>query len=157
MSTSDAPLMVSVSGCRGIVGKSLTPEVVAAFVRAAVAWMPAPASGRQAVVLARDGRVGGENVHRVAENELIRLGCPVVDSGVATTPTCGVVVHERRAAGGIVITASHNPAEWNGIKVIDGRGAAPGPAEAKRIIEGFRSGAAFPRKGDPNASMGAGT
>ncbi|HVZ93006.1 MAG TPA: hypothetical protein VG797_00705 [Phycisphaerales bacterium] len=157
MTTSDAPLMVSVSGCRGIVGKSLTPEVVAAFVRAAVAWMPGPADGRRIVVLARDGRVGGESVHRVAENELIRLGCHVVDIGVATTPTCGVMVRERRATGGIVITASHNPAEWNGIKVIDGRGAAPSPADAKRIIDGFRAGSAFTRKGDPGGSMGAGT
>lgn len=140
-----APLMLSVSGCRGIVGASLTPERVARFVGAAVAWAAAQrgrsggaVGGPLTVVLARDGRLGGQSVAMQACGALTAAGCRVIDLGVATTPTAGLMVRRHGADMGLVITASHNPAEWNGLKVLSARGGAPMPADANDIIARFR-------------------
>lgn len=136
---SDSPLMLGVSGMRGIVGGSLTPEVVARF-SGAFAWF---LGGRGRVVLARDGRAGGEAVHAAALAGLLAGGMDVVDIGVAMTPTAAVAGEHVKAAGAVVITASHNPQEWNGVKLIarSPRLAAPGPEAAERIIGRYREGA----------------
>ncbi|MBL0926841.1 MAG: phosphoglucosamine mutase [Phycisphaerales bacterium] len=135
-----APLMVSVSGCRGIVGASLTPATVAGYAGAVAASLRATAGGRApTVVLGRDGRAGGEAVKLVAAGALAAAGCRVIDIGVATTPSTGVMVRALKADGGMVVTASHNPAEWNGLKGITSRGCAPPPEEARAIAERFRS------------------
>jgi phosphomannomutase len=133
--------MLSVSGCRGIVGESLTPEAVARFIDAAVQWAcetrhaPSPL-----IVLGFDGRRGGEALKRVAADALVAAGCRVIDIGVAATPTIGVMVTHRGADAGITLTASHNPAEWNGVKVITAEGAAPDAEAAQRIIQNFHQG-----------------
>lgn len=137
----EAPLMLSVSGCRGIVGASLTPITVAGFVAAATSW--ARSRGRGGVcVLARDGRRGGEGIAMLAAGALAAAGWRVVDLGVATTPTAGVMVRRLGAGMGLVITASHNPAIWNGLKVLSEEGGAPMPEDARAIIAAYHGGAA---------------
>lgn len=137
--SSDAPLMLSVSGCRGIVGSSLTPATIAHFVAAFVTGLPAPEPGqRLRVVLGCDGRQGGQAVAAVARGCLAMAGCDVIDLGVAMTPTVGVMVTHLGAQGGLVLTASHNPAEWNGLKPITAAGCAPAKSNADALIECFR-------------------
>jgi len=136
----DAPLMVSVSGCRGIVGASLTPDVLAAF---AGAWAGQVREDRGAdrprMVLGRDGRVGGEALAKVVAGSLAAAGCDVIDLGVAMTPSVGVMALGHDADGGLAITASHNPAPWNGLKPITARGGAPSPDESHRLVERFHA------------------
>jgi phosphomannomutase len=114
----DSGLIVSVSGIRGVVGRGLTPEAAAAF---AAALGTAAEGGR--VALSRDGRPSGEVLRHAVLAGLLAAGCEVQDLGVAATPTCGLAVRRLGAAGGVQITASHNPAEWNGLKLFgpDGR------------------------------------
>lgn len=114
----DAPLLVSVSGIRGIVGRSLTPENVCGFAAALGTHLR---GGK--VVLSRDGRASGEAFRHAAIAGLLATGCPVLDIGIAPTPTCGLAVRHLQAAGGLQITASHNPAEWNGLKMFGPDGA----------------------------------
>lgn len=141
-----APLMLSVSGCRGIVGASLTPETVSRFIAAAVYWGASQKykAGPLTVVLGRDGRMGGQGVAMLASGALAAAGCRVIDLGVATTPTTGFMVRELKADMGLVVTASHNPAQWNGLKVISPAGGAPMPKDAAAIIQRFHDTAAAP-------------
>ncbi len=147
-----APLMLSVSGCRGIVGKTMTPEVAARFGMVVGGFFTERAgnAGRPLVVLGRDGRAGGDLLARAAAAGLAGAGCDVLDCGVAMTPTIGVMVDARNAAGALIVTASHNPQEWNGLKVVEGgsgkgegrgaaRAAAPSKALADEIIARFRA------------------
>lgn len=98
----------------------------------------ADAGGRPRVVVGRDGRIGGEALACAATAGLASVGCDVVDLGVAMTPTVGVMIRERSAQGGMVVTASHNPIEWNGLKCLDGDGLAPPKPVADAIIARFR-------------------
>ena len=110
-------LMVSVSGVRGRVGEALTPEVVARFAAGFGGW--ALAAGRsRAIVVGRDSRVSGPMFHRVVVAALQSVGASVIDLGLATTPTTQLAVEHHHAAGGIMISASHNPIEWNALKMI---------------------------------------
>jgi phosphomannomutase len=111
-------LIISVSGLRGIVGDSLHPDVVVRYVRAVAAELP-PGP----IVLARDGRATGSLFLTIAGATLQAVGRTVLQADVAATPTVGVLVRVHEAAGAIQITASHNPPEYNGIKVFgnDGR------------------------------------
>jgi phosphomannomutase len=111
-------LMVSVSGVRGRVGAGLTPEVVARFASAYGAWAR-ERSGRTRpkIVLGRDSRTSGPMFARVVAGALQSVGCDVVDIGVAPTPTALFNIRALGADGGIVVTASHNPVEWNALKL----------------------------------------
>ncbi|HEX2779899.1 MAG TPA: phosphoglucosamine mutase [Gemmatimonadaceae bacterium] len=110
-------LMVSVSGVRGRVGEALTPEVVARFAAGFGGW--ALAAGRsKSVVVGRDSRVSGPMFHRVVVSALQSVGATVIDLGLTTTPTTQLAVEHHHAAGGIMISASHNPIEWNALKMI---------------------------------------
>lgn len=110
-------LMVSVSGIRGRVGEGLTPEVVARYAAAFGAWARKKTPGRP-VVVGRDSRVSGPMFHRVAIGALQSVGVNVVDIGLTTTPTCQLSVEDHHAAGGLMLSASHNPIEWNALKLI---------------------------------------
>ena len=133
----DGGLMVSVSGVRGRVGEALTPEVVASYAAAFGAWACRKTPGR-AVVLGRDSRVSGPMFHRVALSALQSVGASVVDIGLTTTPTCQMAVEHHHAAGGLMLSASHNPIEWNALKLIGPTGlfleAAEG-AEMRALLE----------------------
>jgi phosphomannomutase len=109
--------MISVAGVRGIVGESLTPPVLARFAAAF-----AHSLGPGEVVVGRDARPSGPMVYRAVAAGLTAAGRDVVDLGLATTPGTQIAVEELRAAGGIILTASHNPVEWNALKFLSGRG-----------------------------------
>lgn len=112
---------MSVSGVRGRVGAGLTPEVVATYAAGFGAWSISRRSGRP-IVVGRDSRVSGPLFHRVVLSALESVGCQVIDIGVVPTPTVQLAVEHHRAAGGLAITASHNPVEWNALKFIGSSG-----------------------------------
>lgn len=114
-------LMVSVSGIRGRVGEALTPEVVDRYAAGFAAWSLARSTSRE-IVVARDSRVSGPMFHRVVLAALQSVGATIVDLDMAPTPTVQLAVEERHAAGGLAITASHNPIEWNALKFIGSSG-----------------------------------
>jgi len=109
-------LMISVSGMRGIVGKDLTPELVARHAAALGAW--AAAQGRPSVVLGRDARTSGPMFARAATAGLMSVGVEVIDVGVVPTPTLQMAVEHHHAGAGLMLTASHNPIEWNALKLV---------------------------------------
>ena len=134
-------LMVSVSGVRGRVGEALTPEVVSTFAAGFGAW--ARSAGRShAIVVGRDSRVSGPMFHRIAVGALQSVGCDVVDIGLTTTPSCQLAVEHHHAAGGLMLSASHNPIEWNALKLIGPSGlflsAAEGAAVRQEVERGPR-------------------
>jgi phosphomannomutase len=126
-------LVISVSGIRGIVGESLTPEVVATYAAAHGAACAAR-TGRRAVVLGRDARVSGPFLAAAAEAGLRSVGCDVLDVGMACTPTILLAVEDDNAAGGIALTASHNPAPWNALKLASHRGMFLTPDEGAEVL-----------------------
>jgi len=128
-------LIVSVSGIRGIIGAGLTPEAATAFAAAL-----GTATGGGKIVVSRDGRPSGVMIRHAVLAGLLSSGCEVVDLGVLPTPTCGLAVRRLQAAGGIQITASHNPAPWNGLKLFGGDGAVLPAAQGQKIKELFQQG-----------------
>jgi phosphomannomutase len=115
-------LMVSVSGVRGRVGEGLTPEVVARYAAGFGAWARSRVAGDATIVVGRDSRVSGPMFHRVVLSALQSVGCNVMDVGMVPTPTVQLAVEHHHAAGGLAITASHNPIEWNALKFISSSG-----------------------------------
>ncbi len=112
-------LMVSVSGVRGRVGEALTPEIMAKFAAGFGAWAKSQVTeGRAKIVVGRDSRVSGPMFQPVVMSALQSVGCDVIDVGLAPTPTIQLAVEHHHAAGGLAITASHNPIEWNALKFI---------------------------------------
>lgn len=139
-------LMVSVSGVRGRVGESLTPEVVARFAAAFGAYLRETAGERARVVLGRDSRTSGPMFARVVTAALQSVGCDVVDLGVAPTPTTLFAIRHHEAAGAIVVTASHNPVEWNALKFASRVGMFLDADEAPRM-RAYVSDLPIPRAG----------
>jgi phosphomannomutase len=134
-----APLILSVSGARGIVGETMTPTVAAEFAAAFGSFVKA-ASGRSDPVfcLGRDSRPSGEMLSAAALAGLTAIGGRVIDLGVVTTPTAAVMIGRHRADGGMIITASHNPIIWNGLKCLGADGGAPSRRDVDEIIRRFR-------------------
>ena len=121
MAEGGSVLMVSVSGIRGRVGAGLTPEVMARYAAAFGAWSVARGGSRR-VVVGRDSRVSGPMFHRIVVGTLQLVGCDVIDIGLTTTPGCQLAVEHHHAAGGLMLSASHNPIEWNALKFIGSSG-----------------------------------
>src|SRR5437762_12317160 len=121
-------LIVSVSGIRGIVGQGLTAEATLAF---AAALGTQTQGGR--IVLSRDGRPSGAVLRHAVLAGLLGAGCEVQDLGVAPTPTCGLAIRKLQAMGGMQITASHNPAPWNGLKLFGKEGRVLSAAEGNKV------------------------
>jgi phosphomannomutase len=126
-------LMISVSGMRGHVGTDLTPELVARHAAALGAWVRTSAAGqmaattsaradRSAVVLGRDARTSGPMFSHAAAAGLMSVGVDVIDVGVVPTPTVQLAVEHHHAGAGLIITASHNPIEWNALKFVGADG-----------------------------------
>jgi phosphomannomutase len=132
-------LMVSVSGIRGRVGEALTPDVVARYAAAFGAWSMAQGVSRK-VVVGRDSRVSGRMLHRIVVGTLQLVGCDVVDIGLTTTPGCQLAVEHHHAAGGVMISASHNPIEWNALKLIGSSGLFLEASEGAAMRELLQSG-----------------
>jgi len=133
-------LMVSVSGVRGRVGEGLTPEIVAKFAAGFGAWARKRAdTDSPTIVVGRDSRVSGPMFYRVVLSALQSVGCNVMDVGLAPTPTIQLAVEHHHAAGGLAITASHNPIEWNALKFIAASGLfldGTEAAEMRAVVEG---------------------
>jgi phosphomannomutase len=114
-------LMVSVSGLRGRVGEALTPELMAGVAAAFGAFLQEEGRGDR-VCVGRDSRTSGPMFLAAVEAGLQSVGCRVVSLGVVPTPTLMLAVEHHGAAGGVAVTASHNPAEWNALKLASGEG-----------------------------------
>jgi phosphomannomutase len=122
------PVMIGVSGIRGIVGEGLTPDLIVAFAQAAgTFWGPGP------VMVGRDSRTTGEMVKSAVFSGLAAVGCDPVDLGLCPTPTVQMAVEKHKAVGGIVVTASHNPKEWNALKLIGPSGLFLDEKEGKTV------------------------
>jgi phosphomannomutase len=134
-------LMVSVSGVRGRVGEALTPEIVNRFAAAFGAYLREVAGGRPRAVIARDSRTSGPMFVRAATAGLQAVGCDVLDAGLVPTPTALFAVRHHKAHGGIVVTASHNPVEWNALKLASGSGMFLDADEAARMRTYIEDGA----------------
>lgn len=128
-------LIVSVSGIRGIIGEGLTPEPALRF---AAALGTSLKGGR--VVLSRDSRPSGLAIRHAVLAGLMGTGCEVHDMGIAPTPTVGLAVRQLKAAGGMQISASHNPAPWNGMKLFGDDGAVLSPAAGRLIQASYNEG-----------------
>src|SRR5215210_3199131 len=117
-------LMISVSGIRGHVGTDLTPEIVARYAAALGAWSlrSTGPSGRPTVILGRDARTSGSMFARAAAAGLMSAGVDVIDLGIVPTPTVQLAVEHHHAGAGLILTASHNPIEWNALKFVGADG-----------------------------------
>jgi len=109
--------IISISGIRGILGKSLHPANIIKFTEAFANY-----TGFKRIVIGRDGRLHGDLIEKIIESTLLLSGCEVVNLGTAPTPTISLAVEALKANGGISITASHNPQQWNGMKFINNNG-----------------------------------
>ena len=136
-------LMVSVSGVRGLVGTDLTPEVVARWAAAFGTWAKT-GKGKSRVVLGRDARTSGPMFADAATAGLQSVGCHVIDVGLVATPTVQLAVEHHRAAGGIILTASHNPIEWNALKFVGPDGIFLDSVAGTRVRE-LAAGNSLPR------------
>src|SRR6267142_441024 len=133
-------LMVGVSGVRGIVGKDLTADVVTQWARGFGLWLrevtsaggPGPGTS---VVIGRDARTSGPMFAAAVTAGLTSVGCDVIDIGLVPTPTVQLAVEHHRAGGGIAITASHNPIEWNALKFIGPDGIFLDGTDGARVAQ----------------------
>ena len=132
-------LIKSISGIRGTIGgkpgESLSPLDIVKFTAAYGTWLLQQDDKAKKIVIGRDGRISGELVQRIVVSTLNALGLDVVDLGLSTTPTVELAVKYENAAGGIILTASHNPKEWNALKLLNSEGEFISAADGVRILE----------------------
>ena len=131
-------LIKSLSGIRGTIGgksgEGLTPDNIIRFTAGYAQWIHD--SGRTPkVVVGRDGRLSGEMVKQLVSGTLQSMGIEVTDIDLTTTPTIEMAVPEEEAGGGLMITASHNPVDWNALKLLDEQGLFVGEEDSKKILE----------------------
>ncbi len=140
----DMALIKSISGIRGTIGgetgNNLTPLDVVRFAAAYGTWLmeanlPSQPNARKKVVIGRDGRISGNLVSELVSSTLISLGIDVIDLGLSTTPTVEMAVTALKADGGIILTASHNPKEWNALKLLNNKGEFISGEEGKKILD----------------------
>lgn len=133
-------LIKSISGIRGTIGGSttenLTPIDIAKFASAYATWLKeqSDCSKRLKVVIGRDARISGEMVSTIVEGTLLGCGIDVINIGLASTPTTEMAVTAHSADGGIIVTASHNPKQWNALKLLNSKGEFLSDADGKRIL-----------------------
>ena len=132
-------LIKSISGIRGTIGghvsDGLNPVSTAQFTAAYAAFIRKHSGkARPLIVVGRDARISGIMVNRIVTGTLIGMGCDVIDIGLATTPTTEMAVTGKEADGGIILTASHNPKQWNALKLLNGRGEFLSDADGKEIL-----------------------
>ncbi|WP_282043451.1 phosphoglucosamine mutase [Winogradskyella flava] len=133
-------LIKSISGIRGTIGgkveENLTPIDAVKFAAAYGTWLKAQRQKENyRVVVGRDARISGEMIQNLVMNTLVGLGIHVIDLGLSTTPTVEVAVPMEHADGGIILTASHNPKQWNALKLLNHKGEFLNGAEGQKILE----------------------
>lgn len=132
-------LIKSISGIRGTIGgragEGLTPTDLVRFVSAYAAWVRKENGGKRVtIVVGRDARVSGQMVRNIVVGVLMGMGADVIDLGLATTPTTEIAVTGEKAQGGIIITASHNPMQWNALKLLDNKGEFLSAAQGAEVL-----------------------
>lgn len=131
------PLIKSISGIRGTIGgipgNAFTPLDVVRFTAAFGSWLKKK-NDRKKVVIGRDGRISGSIVQQLVIGTLNSLGLDVIDLDFSTTPTVEIAVQEEKAAGGIILTASHNPKEWNALKLLNNKGEFISGEDGKEVL-----------------------
>ncbi len=128
-------LKISISGVRGVIGDSLTPTLLTRFAQAFGTYI-----GSGTVVIGRDPRTSGEMVEQAVIAGLLSSGLRVIDIGMCPVPTVQLFVRQYQAQGGIAITASHNPAEWNALKFIGPDGLFLAPGQAREMLDIYHQG-----------------
>lgn len=133
-------LIKSISGIRGTIGgqpgDALTPLDVVKFTSAYGTWIKnqQPAGAKSCVIVGRDARISGPMVQQIVIGTLNGLGIDVIDIGLATTPTVEIAVTKENASGGVILTASHNPKQWNALKLLNGKGEFISDKDGKEIL-----------------------
>ncbi|MGE0132174.1 MAG: phosphoglucosamine mutase [Blastocatellales bacterium] len=128
-------LKISISGVRGVIGDSLTPTLLTRFAQAFGTYV-----GSGTIVIGRDTRTSGEMVRQAVIAGLLSSGCRVIDLDVCPVPTVQLIVRQRHAQGGIAITASHNPAEWNALKFVNSEGLFLSAGQARELLDIYHQG-----------------
>jgi phosphomannomutase len=128
-------LKISISGVRGVIGESLTPTLLTRFAQAFGTYI-----GARTIVIGRDPRTSGEMVKQAVIAGLLSSGCRILDIGMCPVPTIQLLVRHHRAHGGIAITASHNPAEWNALKFIGQGGFFLNTGQARELLDIYHQG-----------------
>ncbi len=133
-------LIKSISGIRGTigdkVGEGLTPQDIVKFSAAFGSWLVSKTNkNKTSIVLGRDARISGKMVQQLISGTLVGLGIDVIDIGLATTPTTEMEVVRHQANGGIIITASHNPVQWNALKLLNDKGEFISDTDGKEVLE----------------------
>ena len=132
-------LIKSISGIRGTVGgtvnDNLTPLDVVRFTSAYAQWLTNTHKGKLTVVTGRDARISGAMIHSLVNQTLVGMGVNVIDLGLSTTPTVALSVPLHQAQGGIVLTASHNPKQWNALKLLSEKGEFINAEAGAKVLE----------------------
>ncbi len=133
-------LIKSISGIRGTIGgksgENLTPADIVKFTSAYAAWMLKNTKSKNPkVVIGRDARMSGEMVSKLVSSTLLGMGIDVIDLGLSTTPTVEVAVADEKADGGIIITASHNPKQWNALKLLNSDGEFISEKDGHQVLK----------------------
>ena len=143
-------LIKSISGIRGTiggnVGDSLTPIDIVRFTSAYAKFISDQDCNSNIIVIGRDARLSGTMVSNIVSGTLIGCGFNVIDIGLSTTPTVEVAVEKESAAGGIIITASHNPKQWNALKLLNNKGEFISAVDGEKILD-------YAQKEDVNFSL----
>ena len=136
--TNELTLIKSISGIRGTIGDTagngLTPIDIVKFTAAYGAWVINKTNNKR-IVLGRDARISGEMVNNLVIGTLQGLGIEVIDLGLSTTPTVEIAVPMEKAGGGIILTASHNPKQWNALKLLNDQGEFISDADGKEVLD----------------------
>ena len=131
-------LIKSISGIRGIiggeVGDSLSPLDIVRFTASYATFIKKQGGSSNTIIIGRDARISGEMVSNIVSGTLMGCGFDVLDIGLSTTPTVEVAVQLKQSAGGIIITASHNPKEWNALKLLNGKGEFLSATDGEEIL-----------------------
>lgn len=133
-------LIKSISGIRGTIGgepgENLTPLDAVKFASAYAKWIKeASTKTAPTVVIGRDARLSGAMIQSLVQNTLVGMGCHVIDLGLSTTPTVEIAVPLEKADGGIILTASHNPKQWNALKLLNNKGEFLDGVEGQKILD----------------------
>ena len=136
-------LIKSISGIRGTiggpVGQGLTPLDVVKYAAAYGTWVKTQKTDSKLIIIGRDARISGEMVSRLVAATLQGLGLDVCDLGLSTTPTVEMAVPAKKAAGGIILTASHNPKQWNALKLLNATGEFISEADGQQVLASAES------------------
>lgn len=133
-------LIKSISGIRGTIGgksgNSFSPPDIVKYSSAYGEWVKMNSKNKKIkIVIGRDARISGDNVNKLVSGSLVALGIDIVDIGLATTPTVEIAVSELKADGGIIISASHNPKQWNALKLLDSSGEFISAKDGNEILK----------------------